>query len=44
VRLHTEVIGHIQNGRAEEAGQSLACHILKMDERIRQEQDKEQRQ
>jgi len=44
VRLHTEVVGHIQNGRAEEAGQALACHILKMGERIRQEQDKEQRQ
>jgi len=41
VRLHTEVVGHIRNGRAEEAGQALACHILEVGERIRQEQDKE---
>lgn len=27
VRLHTEVVDHIQNGRAEEAGQALARHI-----------------
>ncbi len=40
VCLHTEVVEHIQNGRAEEAGQSLARHILETGERICQEQSK----
>lgn len=40
VRLHTEVVDHIQNGRAEEAGQSLARHILETGKRICQERDK----
>ncbi len=40
VRLHTEVLEHIQNGRAEEAGQALARHILEAGERICQEQSK----
>lgn len=42
VRLHTEVVEHIQNGRAEEAGQALARHILEAGEHIRQEWDKMQ--
>jgi DNA-binding GntR family transcriptional regulator len=37
VRLHTEVVEHIQNGRAEEAGQALARYILEVGEHIRQE-------
>jgi len=38
VDLHTEVVEHIKNGRAEEAGRSLARHILDVGERICQEQ------
>jgi len=34
VRLHTEVVKHVQDGRAEEAGQALAQHILDVGERI----------
>jgi DNA-binding GntR family transcriptional regulator len=37
VRLHTEVVEHIQSGRAEEAGQALARHILETGGHIRQE-------
>jgi len=37
VDLHTEVVEHIKNGRAEEAGRSLARHILDVGERICQE-------
>ena len=37
VRLHAEVVGHIEHGRAEEAGQVLARHILEVGERICQE-------
>ena len=40
VRLHTEVVEHIQNGRAEEAGQSLARYILDVGKRICQERGK----
>jgi len=36
VRFHTEVVEHIQNGRAEEAGQALARYILEVGEHIRQ--------
>jgi DNA-binding GntR family transcriptional regulator len=39
VRLHTEVIEHIQNRRADEAGQALARHILEVGERINREHD-----
>ena len=40
VDLHTEVVEHIKNGRAEEAGQALARHILETGKRICQERDK----
>ncbi|MDY6876637.1 MAG: GntR family transcriptional regulator [Chloroflexota bacterium] len=40
VRLHTEVVEHIQNGRAEEASRALARHILETGKRICQEQGK----
>ncbi len=39
VRLHTEVIEHIENGRANEAGQALARHIFEVCERINQEHE-----
>jgi len=38
VDLHTEVVEHIKNGRAEEAGQALARHILDVGKHICQEQ------
>jgi GntR family transcriptional regulator of gluconate operon len=34
VCLHTEVVEHIEGGRAEEAGRALARHILEVGERI----------
>ena len=34
VRLHTEVVEHIRHGRAEEAGEALAGHILDVGKRI----------
>lgn len=39
VSLHAEVVEHIEHGRAEEAGQALARHILEVGERISQEQE-----
>ncbi|OQY24560.1 MAG: hypothetical protein B6I35_01160 [Anaerolineaceae bacterium 4572_32.2] len=39
VCLHTEVVEHIANGRAEEAGQALARHIFDVCERISQERE-----
>jgi len=39
VRLHTEIVEHMEGGRAEEAGQALARHILEVGERICRRQD-----
>ena len=39
VHLHTEVVEHIEHGRAEEAGQALARHIFDVCERISQERE-----
>jgi len=39
VRLHAEVVEHIEDGRAEEAGRALARHILEVGERICRGQD-----
>jgi DNA-binding GntR family transcriptional regulator len=38
VRWHAQVVEHIKNGRADEAAQTLACYVLKVGERICQEQ------
>lgn len=38
VTLHSEVVEHIEGGRAEEAGRALARHILEVGERICQGQ------
>lgn len=38
VSIHTEVVEHIQNGRAEEAGRTLARHILEAGECIETQQ------
>jgi len=40
VQLHADVIEHIQNGRTEEAAQTLTHHILKVGECIIQEQER----
>jgi len=39
VRLHAEVVEHMEDGRAEEAGRALARHILEVGERICRGQD-----
>ncbi len=39
VRLHTEVVEHVEDGRAEEAGRALARHILEVGERVCRGQD-----
>jgi len=39
VGFHAEVVEHIQNGRAEEAGRTLARHILEAGECISREQE-----